>query len=151
MRPHVLFLTVYYGISFSQKFRCSIGYLYTYSEFLRSFTFSYCYGLTECVVTKSCPTLCSPMDCSPPDSYGILQARVLEWIVIPLSRSSSWPRDQTQVSCIASRFFTIWATGKMGWLIPFQNLFVCWTFNAQYLWMYLCLEREPSRRQNEVI
>ena len=61
---------------------------------------------------QSCPTLWDPMDCSPPDSsvHGILQARILEWVAIPFSRGSSWPRDQTQVSCIASRFFTIWAT-----------------------------------------
>ena len=43
------------------------------------------------VVTKLCPTLASPMDCSPPDSsvHGILQARVLEWVAISFSRGSS--------------------------------------------------------------
>ena len=30
--------------------------------------------------------------------------------MIPFSRESSWPRDQTQVSCIADRLFTVWAT-----------------------------------------
>ena len=52
------------------------------------------------------------MDCSPPGSsvHGIIQARILEWVAIPFSRGSSWPRDQTWVSCIAGRFFTIWAT-----------------------------------------
>ena len=45
-----------------------------------------------------------------PLSVGILQARVLEWVAMPLSRGSTQPRDQTQVSCIAGRFFTIWAT-----------------------------------------
>ena len=37
-----------------------------------------------CLVTKSCPTLCNPMDCSPPGSsvHGISQARILEWVVI---------------------------------------------------------------------
>ena len=45
------------------------------------------------------------MDCSPPGSsfYGILQARILEWVVIPFSRGSSWPRDWTLVSCTADR------------------------------------------------
>ena len=38
------------------------------------------------------------------------QARVLEWVASPFSRASSWPRDQTQFSCIAGRFFTNWAT-----------------------------------------
>ena len=42
--------------------------------------------------------------------HGILQARILEWVVIPSSRGSSWPRDRTSISHIAGRFFTIWAT-----------------------------------------
>ena len=41
--------------------------------------------------------------------HGILQARMLEWVVFPFSRGSSQPRDQTQVSWIAGRFFTNWA------------------------------------------
>ena len=45
-----------------------------------------------------------------PLSMGIPQARILEWVVIPFSRGSSWPRDWILVSCIASRFFIIWAT-----------------------------------------
>ena len=44
--------------------------------------------------------------------HGILQARILEWVAIPFSRGSSQPRDQTQVSCISGRFFTIWPPGK---------------------------------------
>ena len=54
------------------------------------------------------------MDCSPPGSsvHGILQARVLEQIAISFSRGSSQLRDQTQVSRIAGRLFTIWATRK---------------------------------------
>jgi len=38
---------------------------------------------------------------------GILQARILEWVAIPSSRGCSQPRDGTQVSCIAGRFFTV--------------------------------------------
>ena len=51
----------------------------------------------------SCPTLCDPIDCSPPGSpvQGILQARTLEWVAMPSSRGSSQSRDQTQVSHIA--------------------------------------------------
>ena len=44
--------------------------------------------------------------------HGIFQARILEWIAIPFSRASSQPRNRTQVSCIASRFFIVWATGE---------------------------------------
>ena len=42
--------------------------------------------------------------------HGILQARILEWVAFPFSRGSSQPMDRTQVSCIAGRFFTSWAT-----------------------------------------
>ena len=38
--------------------------------------------------------------------HGILQARILEWVAFPSSRGYSQPRDQTQVSRIAGRFFT---------------------------------------------
>ena len=63
-------------------------------------------------VLLSCLTLYDPVDCNPPGSsvHGILQARRLEWVAIPFSRGSSQPRDQTHVSCIAGRFFTVWAT-----------------------------------------
>ena len=66
------------------------------------------------LVTQSYPTLCDPVDCSLPGSsvHGILQARVLEWVDISFSKRSSQPRDWTQVSCIAGRFFTTWATGE---------------------------------------
>ena len=52
------------------------------------------------------------MDCRPPGSSvrGILQAKILEWIAIPSSRGSSQSRNRTEVSRIAGRFFTIWAT-----------------------------------------
>ena len=66
---------------------------------------------------QSCPTLCDPMDCSPSGSsvYGILQARILEWVAMPSSRGSSWPRDRISISCIscmASGFFTIEPAGR---------------------------------------
>ena len=58
-------------------------------------------------VTQSCLTLCDALDYT---VHGILQARILEWVAFPFSRGSSQPRDQTQVSHIAGRFFTSWAT-----------------------------------------
>ena len=57
-------------------------------------------------VTQLCLTLCDPMDYT---VYGILQARMLEWVAGPFSRVSSQTRDQTQVSRIAGRFYTSWA------------------------------------------
>ena len=59
-------------------------------------------------VAQSCPTLCDPMDCPPFFSvHEIFQARILEWVAISFSRGSSRPNDQTQVSHIACRLFTI--------------------------------------------
>ena len=55
-------------------------------------------------VTQLRPTLCHPMDYI---FHGILQARILEWVAIPFSRGSSQPRDRTQVSLTAGRFFTM--------------------------------------------
>ena len=51
---------------------------------------------------QPCPTLCDPMNCSPPGSsvHRILQARILEWVAMPSSRESSPPRDQTHISFI---------------------------------------------------
>ena len=68
-----------------------------------------CICAVLCLVSQSCPTLWDPMDYSPPRSSvcGIVQARILEWVSMPSTGGSSQPRDQTQVSRIAGRFFTI--------------------------------------------
>ena len=57
--------------------------------------------------------------CSSPGSsvHGILQARILEWVASFFSRGSSRPRDQTWISHIADRFFTIWTLYIWGWNI----------------------------------
>ena len=62
-------------------------------------------------VAELCLTFCDPMEYSLPGSslHGILQARVLEWGAISLSRGSSRPRDRTQVSRIPGRRFNLWA------------------------------------------
>ena len=93
---------------------------------------SYC-----CSVGKLCPTLWDPMNCSTPGFssstmsqkvaqlyltlcdpmdytvYGIHQSRILEWVFFPFSRGSFQPRCQTQVSHIAGRFLTSWATRRI--------------------------------------
>ena len=79
-------------------------------------------GVCVCVCTcacrhargQMCPTLCDAMDCSLPGSsvHGILLARILEWVSIPSSRGSSWPRDLTlvsYVSWIGSQILYHWA------------------------------------------
>ena len=73
-----------------------------------------------CVRTQSCPTLCDPVDCSPPEStvHGILQARILEWVAISFSRGSSQLGDRTQVSCFGWWILYIEPPGKP----PFKKL-----------------------------
>ena len=90
---------------------------------------------SKALVALLCQTLCNPMDWSPPGSsvHGILQARTLEWVAIPFSRGSSWPRDRTWVSSIEGLFFflTDWATREAhikvkGWYYYFcDHPFVC--------------------------
>ena len=72
-------------------------------------------------------TLCGAMDGSRPVSsvHGILQGRILEWVVMPFSRGFSQPRDQTSISCIADGFLTSEPPGKpkslsIGQLITWQ-------------------------------
>ena len=62
---------------------------------------------SEVKFAQSCATLCDPMDYR---VHRILQSRILERVAFPFSRGSSQPRDWTQVSHIAGRFFTSWAT-----------------------------------------
>ena len=70
-------------------------------------TVNYLSCLSRVKVAQSCLTLSDPMDYI---LHGILQARILEWVAFPFSRGSSQPRDWTQVSRIAGKFFICWAT-----------------------------------------
>ena len=73
--------------------------------------------------------------------HGIIQARILEWVAIHFSRRSSWPKDQTHIfciSCIASCFFTIWATREP---LNFYVTLIFWKKQLlkpkNSLWLYL--------------
>ena len=83
---------------------------------------SWCMAAVLCIGTQSCLTLCDPMDCSPPDStvHGDSpgQNTGVGWHAS--SRGSSHPRDQAQVSYIAGRFFTSWAT-REAWCMAETN------------------------------
>ena len=72
-------------------------------------------------VAQSYLILCNPMEFSI-EPHGILQARILEYVAFPFSRGSSQPRDRTQVSHNAGRFFTIWATREAKWTL---NSVIC--------------------------
>ena len=65
-----------------------------------------------CLVSKSCQTLCNPVDCGPPDSsvHNIFQARILEWVAISSSGGSSRLRDWTSISRIGRQILYHWAT-----------------------------------------
>ena len=67
------------------------------------------------LVAQLCLTLYNPIDYSLPSSsvHVILHARILEWIAIPFSRESSQLRHRTWVSCIAGKFFTMWANREV--------------------------------------
>ena len=72
---------------------------------------------TACVRAQSRPTLCNPMDCSPPgfSVLGVSQARIVEWGALAFSRRSSQPRDRTGilcVSCVGRQILYPWATWK---------------------------------------
>ena len=66
--------------------------------------------LMKVKVAQSCPTLYNSMDYT---VYGILQARILEWVAFPFSRGSSEPWGRRQVFCIAGRLLTSWATREI--------------------------------------
>ena len=88
--------------------RCEMLYVeYMKSQVLRYSTGNYIQCPVCVLVAQSCPTLCDPVDCSPPGSsvHEILQARILEWVAIPFYQGPSRPRDRTWVSCIAGGFF----------------------------------------------
>ena len=110
-----------------------------------------CIYICCCLVTKSCLTLlrecklgqplwrtvfgcclvavsCNPLDCSPPGSvHGILQARILEWVVISLSRRSSWPRDRTPSSALAG-----------GFTEPSGKPIYIYTYYSHFLYLFIC-------------
>ena len=81
------------------------------------------------------------MVCSLPGSsvHGILQAGILERVAISFSRGSSQPRNRTQVSCIAGRFFTDWATRAYGNL-QMLTLNDVGTGNQRELWLFFALK-----------
>ena len=112
--------------------------------------------MCACSSLQLCPTLCDPVDFSPPVSsvHGILQARILEWVAVPSSRGSSQPRDQIQFVFIAGRFSIAEPLGKEDNSKPgFLNLCaidtlgqitLCWGWGAlQCILGYLAALQPP--------
>ena len=94
--------------------------------------------LTLCYPRTAAPRLLCPW---------VLQARLLEWVAIPFSRGSSSPRDRIQVSCMAGRFITIWATGK-----PWQSVWVpmSWRIWDSSKWARVLLSQGSVQNSREL-
>ena len=103
------------------------------------------------------------MDCSPPGSsiHGILQTRIRLWVATPFFRASSRPRDWTQVSSIAGRFFTVSATREAMTSLAICYWIPSWTIkktecqriDALALWCWRRLLKVPwiVRRSSQLI
>ena len=133
------FLSFYIVFSYRKYvFSCIHIYIYTLVIYL-------CNYIILCIVyvlvAQSCPILCTPVDCSPPDSsvHGIFQARILEWVAISFSRESSWPRDQTLVSHITGRFFII--------LLMFT--YIAASCESTFIFIQLCYKHRDINRDNK--
>ena len=92
-----------------------------------------------CSVAQRCPTICYPLEYSLPGAsvHGILQAKILEWFVIPFSRGSSRPRGQTHVSCIGRWILYYWATREAHIIIiilPINGKYVFKSAYILFLW-----------------
>ena len=72
-----------------------------------------------------------------------------EWVAIPFSRRSSWSRDQTQVSCIAGKFFTIWTTREVPQIL-YINVHI-WNLKRWYWWSSLQGSKGDTDVKNRVL
>ena len=99
-------------------------------------------ALPEAVLSRLLlETLVGPMGRNPPGSSvpGVLQARMLEWVAMPFFRGSSQPRDGTQVSRIAGRFFTPEPLGKpqKHYCLDFGVLMTLFCYCTKIFWEIL--------------
>ena len=106
------------------------------------------YVHAACSVAQSYPTLCGPMDCSPPGSsvHGIRQARMLVWVAMPSSRGSSQPRGRTCISfisCIGRQVLITRATWETQLLYPRYYILIAL---SPYLCTKLKREKQKPRR-----
>ena len=92
----------------------------------------------SCLICQSCPTLCNPMDCSPPSSsvHGISQARILEWVAISSSGGSSQPRDWIYIFCISRQILYSWATREAQWKHSVTSVQFSHSVVSDSLWLH---------------
>ena len=102
---------------------------------------------------RSAARLLCPRD-FPGNSLGVgchflLQARILEWVTFPFSRGSSQPRDLTQVSCTAGRFFTSWVTREAPGYGVFLEMDYCW-WNSKKLFLWCVFSKMEEDLSKEI-
>ena len=98
---------------------------------------------------QSCPTLCDPIDGSPPGSPvpGILQAKTLEWVAISFSSAWKWKvkvKSLSHVWLLALRS----SNNHAGWSISLGWPY-SWSFQAT--WQAHCMKDSPSSNQGKFI
>ena len=110
LRSPVLHDHAHFSVSlYLRIFNPSIPLSLSLSLYIYIYTHTYKHmSVCVSVCTRSCPTLCKPMECSPLGSsvHKIFQTRILEWLSISYTRGYSCPRDPTRVygiSCIGEQ------------------------------------------------
>ena len=87
---------------------------------------------------KSCLTLATPwtVACHVPLSMEFSRQDYLKWVTVSFSRGSSWPRNQTWVSCIAGRFFTDWSVSGIYMYVCISHTYI-YSFSCSFPWWFI--------------
>ena len=121
-----------------------------------SFLYSQLSAAAAAKSLQSCPTLCNPIDSSPPASsvHGIFQARVLEWVAIAFSNLDSMLKSRdipvsTKVHLVKAMVFPVVMYGCESWTIKKAEHRI----DAFKPWCWRRLLRVPwtARRSNQSI
>ena len=86
-----------------------------------------------CLVAKSCPALCDPMDCSLPGSLCPLDfpGKNTRVVAISFSKGSSEPRDKNHISCIGRQILYHWVT-REALIYAYRFLFIILGFPSVF-------------------
>ena len=89
--------------------------------------------VSKVTVAQSGPTLCDPLNCSPPGSFthGISQTRILEWVAIPFSRGFPQPRDQPRSRASQADSLPSEPPGKP------QTKILCFSLKMGFIYLFL--------------
>ena len=99
------------------------------------------------VLTQLCPTLCDPVDSSPPGSFvhGIFQARILEWVAIYSSRGFSWPSQGSNLSLLhCGQIFLLLNHRGSPWVLRTANYW-CFFGGGVVTWLWCSLYFSSSK------